>query len=110
MRRASTAATIVCSVICPGVNPFLVPRTPRPAPTASREVDCLAPSAPDSGCAWRSRVGGRNITKKGNLRVLIVELGKMGMAHARAYDKIDGFELAGLCESSIANRANLPAK
>ena len=37
------------------------------------------------------------MTKKGNLRVLVIGLGNMGMAHARAYDKIDGFELAGLC-------------
>jgi len=50
------------------------------------------------------------MTKQGNLRVLAVGLGNMGMAHAKAYDKIAGFELAGLCESNITRRANLPAK
>ncbi len=42
------------------------------------------------------------------LRVLVVGLGNMGMAHARAYDALDGFELAGLCARSIADRTDLP--
>ena len=42
------------------------------------------------------------------LRVLVVGLGNMGMAHARAYDALDGFELAGLCARSIAGRTDLP--
>ena len=36
------------------------------------------------------------------LRVLVVGLGNMGLSHARAYDKLEGFELAGLCARSIA--------
>ena len=34
----------------------------------------------------------------------------MGTSHARAYHKLDGFELAGLCARSIANRTDLPWK
>ncbi|HEV7284413.1 MAG TPA: gfo/Idh/MocA family oxidoreductase, partial [Kaistia sp.] len=30
-------------------------------------------------------------------RVLVVGLGNMGMSHALAYAKIDGYELVGLC-------------
>ena len=37
-------------------------------------------------------------------RVLVVGLGNMGMSHALAYARIDGFEVAGLCERSIATR------
>lgn len=43
------------------------------------------------------------------LRVLVVGLGHMGLAHARAYDALEGFELAGLCARSIATRLDLPA-
>lgn len=43
-----------------------------------------------------------------DLRVLVVGLGNMGMAHARAYEKLDGYELAGLCARSIASRRDLP--
>ena len=35
--------------------------------------------------------------KNGELRVLVVGVGNMGASHARAYDEIEGFELAGLC-------------
>jgi predicted dehydrogenase len=45
----------------------------------------------------------------GNLRVLVVGLGNMGLSHARAYDRLDGFELAGLCARGIAAREDLPA-
>jgi hypothetical protein len=31
------------------------------------------------------------------LHVLVVGLGHMGVTHAKAYDRIDGYELAGLC-------------
>jgi predicted dehydrogenase len=44
-----------------------------------------------------------------SLRVLVVGLGNMGMSHARAYDALEGFELAGLCARSIASRTDLPA-
>jgi predicted dehydrogenase len=43
------------------------------------------------------------------LRVLVVGVGNMGAAHARAYHKLDGFELAGLCARTIATRTDLPA-
>ena len=36
------------------------------------------------------------------LRVLVVGLGHMGVTHAKAYDRLDGYELAGLCCRSIA--------
>ena len=34
---------------------------------------------------------------------LVVGIGNMGASHARAYDEIDGFELAGLCARRIAS-------
>ncbi|HEY4164768.1 MAG TPA: Gfo/Idh/MocA family oxidoreductase [Dongiaceae bacterium] len=40
----------------------------------------------------------------GKLRVLAVGLGNMGMSHAKAYARIDGFEIAGLCERGIDKR------
>jgi predicted dehydrogenase len=42
-------------------------------------------------------------------RVLVVGLGHMGVTHAKAYDKLDGYELAGLCARSIDNRADIAA-
>ena len=41
------------------------------------------------------------------LRVLVVGLGTMGMSHARAYGRIDGFEIAGVCARGI-DRLALP--
>ena len=38
-------------------------------------------------------------------RVLVVGLGNMGMGHALAYARIDGFEVVGVCERNIAERA-----
>ena len=43
-----------------------------------------------------------------NIRVLVVGVGKMGMSHALAYDKIDGFEIVGLFSRSIRGRNDLP--
>lgn len=37
------------------------------------------------------------------LRVLVVGLGHMGMSHAHAYDRIAGYELAGLCDRRFAS-------
>jgi predicted dehydrogenase len=37
-------------------------------------------------------------------RVLVVGLGNMGMSHAFAYSRIDGFEVAGLCSRGIRAR------
>jgi predicted dehydrogenase len=39
-----------------------------------------------------------------DLRVLAVGLGNMGMSHAMAYARIDGFEVAAVCERNIAKR------
>ncbi len=44
------------------------------------------------------------------LRVLVVGLGHMGLTHARAYDRLDGFELAGLCARTVATHPNLPER
>ena len=41
-------------------------------------------------------------------KVLAVGLGNMGMSHAKAYARIDGFEIAGVCDRNIAERT-LPA-
>jgi predicted dehydrogenase len=38
-------------------------------------------------------------------RVLVVGLGNMGMSHALAYSRIDGFEVAGLCTRGIRARS-----
>jgi predicted dehydrogenase len=38
-------------------------------------------------------------------RVLVVGLGNMGMSHALAYARIDGFQVAGLCTRGIRSRA-----
>ncbi|HEY1942773.1 MAG TPA: Gfo/Idh/MocA family oxidoreductase [Roseiarcus sp.] len=43
-------------------------------------------------------------------RVLVVGLGTMGLSHARAYQAIDGFELAGLCTRNAADRGDLEAE
>src|SRR3569623_3037470 len=43
------------------------------------------------------------------LRVLAVGLGNMGMSHAKAYARIDGYELAAGCARNIAKTA-LPAE
>ena len=44
------------------------------------------------------------------VRVLVVGLGTMGVSHARAYQAIDGFELAGLCTHRAAERHDLEAE
>ena len=44
----------------------------------------------------------------GKLRVLAVGLGNMGMSHAKAYARIDGFEVAALCERRIGQRTLPP--
>ena len=53
---------------------------------------------------------GRRNGRNGALRVLVVGVGNMGASHARAYDKIDGFELAGMCARTIAKRATRATK
>src|SRR3712207_7007938 len=42
------------------------------------------------------------------VRVLVVGVGNMGLSHARAYDALEGFEIAGLVSRGILGRADLP--
>ena len=46
----------------------------------------------------------------GDIRVLIVGLGNMGLCHARAYRALEGFAIAGLCSRDIGARADLAAE
>ncbi|MBM3953448.1 MAG: Gfo/Idh/MocA family oxidoreductase [Planctomycetes bacterium] len=43
------------------------------------------------------------------IRVLVVGCGHMGTSHARAYEKLDGFELAGVVSRGAASRQKLLA-
>jgi hypothetical protein len=36
-------------------------------------------------------------------RVLVVGLGNMGMSYAMAYDRIEGFEVVGLCTRNVGD-------
>ena len=42
-----------------------------------------------------------------DIRVLVVGVGNMGISHARAYQAIDGFAIAGLCSRGIEERQDL---
>ena len=44
----------------------------------------------------------------GDVRVLVVGVGKMGASHAKAYHKLSGFEIAGLMSRSLRSRTDLP--
>jgi predicted dehydrogenase len=44
------------------------------------------------------------------LRVLVVGVGTMGVAHAKAYHALEGFEICGLMSRSIRTRRDLPAE
>lgn len=46
----------------------------------------------------------------GELNVLLVGLGHMGMSHALAYERLPGYRLAGLCARGIASRDDLPER
>jgi len=46
----------------------------------------------------------------GKVRVLVVGCGTMGSSHARAYHRLDGFELAGLADVAPQRRATLAAE
>ena len=48
--------------------------------------------------------------RNGVVRVLVVGVGNMGLSHALAYQKIDGFEVVGLCSRTIRGRNDLPAE
>jgi predicted dehydrogenase len=41
------------------------------------------------------------------IRVLVVGVGSMGISHARAYQTIEGFEIAGLCTRGIEKRLDI---
>ncbi len=41
------------------------------------------------------------------VRVLVVGVGNMGLSHARAYQSIAGFEIAGLCSRNIGERDDI---
>jgi predicted dehydrogenase len=41
------------------------------------------------------------------VRVLVVGVGNMGISHARAYQSIEGFEIAGLCTRGIEKRLDI---
>ena len=43
-----------------------------------------------------------------SLRVLVVGLGHMGVSHGKAYDKLEGYELCGLCVRGISKPVELP--
>lgn len=43
-----------------------------------------------------------------NVRILVIGAGNMGTSHAKAYDKIDGFELVGLMSRTLRARDDLP--
>ena len=43
-----------------------------------------------------------------NKRVLVVGTGNMGMSHAKAYTRIDGFDVAGLCARGIGKQTLPP--
>jgi predicted dehydrogenase len=44
----------------------------------------------------------------GAVRILVVGVGNMGISHARAYHKLDGFEIAGLMSRTIKSNEKLP--
>ncbi|MCJ2163232.1 MULTISPECIES: Gfo/Idh/MocA family oxidoreductase [unclassified Pseudodesulfovibrio] len=44
------------------------------------------------------------------VRVLVVGLGNMGIAHAKAYHGLDGFEIVGLCSRQATSMTGLPAE
>jgi len=45
-----------------------------------------------------------------NVKILVVGVGNMGVSHAKAYDKLDGFELVGLMSREVKSRTDLPAE
>jgi predicted dehydrogenase len=44
------------------------------------------------------------------VRILVVGVGNMGTSHAKAYDKLPGYEICGLMSRSIGRRTDLPAE
>ena len=44
------------------------------------------------------------------IRVLVVGMGNMGVSHAKAYHRLDGFEIVGLCSRNLTAQTELPAE
>ena len=44
------------------------------------------------------------------VRMLVVGVGNMGLSHARAYQTLDGFEIAGFMSRTMRSRRDLPAE
>ena len=42
------------------------------------------------------------------VKILVVGLGNMGVSHANAYHKMDGFEIVGLMSRTIKSRKDIP--
>lgn len=42
------------------------------------------------------------------IKILVVGLGNMGISHANAYHRFDGFEIVGMMSRNIKSQANLP--
>ena len=47
------------------------------------------------------------MTNNASLRVLIVGAGHMGISHARAYGKLDGFEICGVVTRSLTSSQSM---
>jgi predicted dehydrogenase len=47
---------------------------------------------------------------KKKTKILVVGLGNMGKSHAKAYHKLEGFEIVGLMSRTIKSRKDLPAE
>jgi predicted dehydrogenase len=64
-----------------------------------------------SSCAkltpFKSISPGGDLMPHDNIRVLCVGTGHMGRSHAIAYDRMDGFEIAGICTRTASSRAGL---
>src|SRR4051812_20885600 len=61
-----------------------------------------------TGKVFASSAKGYQMTK--NIRVLVVGCGHMGRSHARAYHKLDGFEVVGLVSRGDGSREKLAAQ
>ena len=44
------------------------------------------------------------------IRVLVVGLGNMGVSHAKAYHRLDGFQIVGLCSRNLSAQTELPTE
>jgi len=42
------------------------------------------------------------------VRILVIGVGNMGVSHAKAYHKLDGYEVVGLMSRTISSKVDLP--